>query len=72
MLLTSKERNALCIGVADKVAGDGIADKIEAVVGTNLTSDQITAMSPELGQIVFNTTTSKHQGWDGSTWNDLY
>jgi len=24
------------------------------------------------GEIIFNTTTSKHQGYDGTTWNDLY
>lgn len=24
------------------------------------------------GQTIFNTTTSKHQGYDGSTWNDFY
>lgn len=25
-----------------------------------------------LGHIIYNTTTNKHQGWNGSAWNDLY
>lgn len=28
--------------------------------------------SPAAGLIIFNSTTSKHQGYDGSTWNDFY
>lgn len=28
--------------------------------------------SPEPGMIRFNTTTSKHEGWDGSAWNNFY
>lgn len=24
------------------------------------------------GMLVYNSTTNKHQGWDGSTWNNLY
>jgi hypothetical protein len=28
--------------------------------------------STTAGSIVFNTTTNKHQGYDGSSWNDLY
>jgi hypothetical protein len=28
--------------------------------------------SPAAGLIIYNTTTNKHQGYDGSTWNDFY
>ena len=28
--------------------------------------------TPEAGAIIFNTSTNKHQGWDGSSWNDFY
>ena len=32
----------------------------------------ITALTAAAGMIIFNTTTNKHQGYDGSSWNDLY
>lgn len=28
--------------------------------------------SPAAGLVIYNTTTSKHQGYDGTTWNDFY
>ena len=28
--------------------------------------------TPAAGLIIYNTTTSKHQGWNGSAWNDFY
>jgi len=28
--------------------------------------------SETIGSIRFNTTTSKHQGYDGTSWNDMY
>ena len=31
-----------------------------------------TPSSPVAGDICYNTTTNKHQGYDGSVWNDLY
>ena len=30
----------------------------------------ITALTAAAGMIIFNTTTNKHQGYDGSSWND--
>ena len=38
-----------------------------------MTTTQRDALSaPPAGGIIFNTTDSKHQGWDGSAWNNLY
>lgn len=33
---------------------------------------EINALTAEAGMIVYNRTTNKHQGYDGSTWNNLY
>ena len=38
----------------------------------NVTTTQRDALTPTVGLIVFNTTVSKHQGWDGAAWNNLY
>ena len=38
-----------------------------------MTQDEIDAIEkPVAGRIVFNTTTEKHQGFDGTDWHDLY
>lgn len=36
------------------------------------TSERDALISPQDGQIIFNTTTLKHQGYDGTTWNNFY
>lgn len=39
----------------------------------NYTSTERDALTNiEAGVIIFNTTTSKHQGYDGSAWNNCY
>ena len=37
-----------------------------------LTTTQRDALTATAGMMIYNSTTSKHQGYDGSTWNDLY
>ncbi len=37
-----------------------------------LDSTQISALTPAAGDIVYNTSTNKHQGYDGTSWNDMY
>jgi hypothetical protein len=37
-----------------------------------ITTAQRNALSPEAGMIIFNTSVSKHQGYDGTAWQDLY
>ena len=37
-----------------------------------LTNTQRTGLTTEAGAIIYNTSTNKHQGWNGTTWNDLY
>ena len=36
------------------------------------TTEEISNIKAVEGMIVFNTTTKKHQGFDGIFWNDLY
>jgi len=37
-----------------------------------ITTAQRNLLSPVAGMIIFNTTVSKHQGYDGTAWQDLY
>ena len=37
-----------------------------------LTTTQRTGLTTEAGAIIYNTSTNKHQGYNGTTWNDLY
>jgi len=37
-----------------------------------LTTTERNALTPTAGMMIFNSTDSKHQGYDGSTWNNLY
>ena len=38
----------------------------------NYTTDERVGLSTVTGSIIFNTTTSKMQCYDGSDWNDLF
>ena len=37
-----------------------------------VTTAQRDALTPSVGLVVFNTTLSKHQGWDGTAWQSFY
>lgn len=37
-----------------------------------LTTTERNALTPTAGMMIYNSTDSKHQGYDGSTWNNLY
>lgn len=39
---------------------------------TTVERDAIPGASLTAGQVIYNTTTNKHQGWNGATWNDMY
>jgi len=54
------------------VSGDDTLSVTGQFIVDNLTSTEIAALSAAQGAIVFNTTTSKFQGYDGTTWNDLH
>jgi len=43
-----------------------------ALVVPVLTTTQRDTLSGVAGMLIFNSSTNKHQGYDGSTWNDLY
>lgn len=43
-----------------------------AVVLAPLTTTERDALTPVAGMVIFNSTTNKHQGYDGTIWNDLY
>jgi hypothetical protein len=60
-----------------EVGASSIADLIVHndldVTGSVITGSFSSApSSPSAGQIYFNTTTNKHQGYDGTSWNNLY
>ena len=37
-----------------------------------LTNTQRAGLTTEAGAVIYNTDTNKHQGWNGSSWNDFY
>lgn len=37
-----------------------------------LTTTERDALTPVAGMVIFNTSTQKHQGYDGTAWNDFY
>ena len=39
---------------------------------TGITTVERDAVTGEAGMIIFNSTEGKHQGYDGSSWNNLY
>jgi len=34
--------------------------------------DAVSWVAGDAGMVIYNTTTNKHQGWNGTTWNDFY
>jgi len=50
-----------------------VASTTKGFLPPRMTTTQRDAISsPAAGLIVYNTTTNKHQGYNGSTWNDFY
>lgn len=49
-----------------------IKSTTKAFVASRMNSTQRDAMTAIAGMVVFNTTTNKHQGYDGSAWQDFY
>lgn len=43
-----------------------------AFLPPRMTTAQRDALTPSAGMLIFNTTTNKHQGHNGTTWNDFY
>jgi hypothetical protein len=43
-----------------------------AFISNQLTTTQRDALTAEAGMQIYNTTTNKHQGYNGTTWNDFY
>jgi len=37
-----------------------------------MTTAQRDLITPVAGMVIYNTTTNKHQGYNGTTWNDFY
>jgi hypothetical protein len=69
-------KGSLKIGGSDKVANSSIAFEVEsttkAVVDPRMTTGQRDALTAVAGMRIFNTTTSKFQGYDGSSWADFH
>ena len=43
-----------------------------AIISASYTTTQRDALTGVAGMVIFNTTTNKHQGYNGSSWNDFY
>lgn len=41
-------------------------------VMTTTQRDAVTWVAGDAGMVIYNSTTNKHQGWNGTTWNDFY
>ena len=39
---------------------------------TTAQRDAVSWVAGDAGMIIYNSTTNKHQGWNGTTWNDMY
>lgn len=57
-----------------RLAVQAVKDYVDArnLRCVRLTTAERDALSAEAGMIVFNTTVSKHQGYDGSAWQNFY
>lgn len=57
-----------------RLAVQGLKDYVDArnLRCVRLTTAERDALTAEAGMIVFNTTVSKHQGYDGSAWQNFY
>lgn len=53
-------------------AVESVRAYVDAKVFPPLTSTERDDRDWEAGDTCFNTTTNKHQGYNGTTWNDLY
>lgn len=64
------------IGDSDSPSNNSVALEIDSItkafVPSRMTTAQRNAMSAIPGMIIFNLTTNKHQGYDGTIWNDFY
>lgn len=45
---------------------------LNGIIASMTTTQRDGLSVPLAGKVIFNTTTSKHQGYDGSVWNDFY
>ena len=43
-----------------------------AIISASYTTTQRDALTGVAGMVIFNTTVNKHQGYNGSSWNDFY
>ena len=65
--------NAGTYSEAFTVKANGLATFTNAIQVASMTTTQRDAISsPTAGMMVYNTTVNKHQGYNGTTWNDFY
>ncbi len=67
VLGTSKAPNARAIAMFSSTSKGFLPP-----VMSTIQRDAVAWVSGDKGMLLFNSTTNKHQGWDGTTWNDLY
>ena len=49
-----------------------VASTTEGMIIPRMTTTERNALTAVAGMMVYNTTDSKHQGYDGTTWNNFY
>ena len=61
---------------AVKITGDqtiaGVKTFSNAIISASYTTTQRDTLTGVAGMVIFNTTINKHQGYNGSSWNDFY
>ena len=64
------------VGFGDVIPGASAAVQIDSTTGAflppRMTTTQRDALTPSAGMMIFNTTVAKHQGYDGTTWQNYY
>lgn len=69
------DNGGLLVGATTYSSASIIAEFVstnKAIVVTKVVNPAVDIATPTAGMIVYNTTTNKHQGYDGTIWNDLY
>ncbi len=70
--LTLGGQFVLGLGAAATSASMELQSTTGAFIPNKLTTAQRDALTAVAGMVIFNTTTNKHQGYNGTTWNDFY
>ncbi len=77
-VLIGTTSGSLGVGANTTINSNSILDVTSTSKGmlpprmTTAQRDAVTWVAGDAGMMIYNTTTNKHQGWNGTTWNDFY